>query len=337
MKNKQEHDGRRAPGGKLAGFLPLVLLVIVLGLAACSAGDEPADASEFATPLSNQVALHEDDHSEADHTHLDADEITTQLNVVMVPSEIVVGPNRFAVGLFDAQGQLIHDAQVHFHYYDLRDPDTATLDQEADAQRVQDPEGFTTIFTHDRDFEEPGLWGVEVEVRLPDGNAARQRLGFEIQEDTATLGPGEKVPLLNTLVLDDVDQNPARLTSALEPLLELHRMSLAQALSNNKPTLLLLATPAYCQTRICGPSYEMVSQLYPRYADRLNFVYSEVFNTLPDPAVDGWRPSPVMTAFGLESEPWVIFIDADGTIVYRLEGMFTAEEIERQLQERFGF
>jgi hypothetical protein len=315
----------------------LILMAFALALAACSSGEEAGDASDFVTPLSNEADLHlESEEDGHEHTHLEEDELTGEMRVVMVPSELVAGPNRFAVGLFDAQGGLIHDATVHFHYYDLRDPDKAVYLSHADAARVQDPEGLTTIYTDESDFDLVGLWGVEVEAHLPDGSAASQRIGFEIQADTGTLGPGEKAPLVNTSTLDDVDQNPARLTTAEEPNLALHKVSLAQAVNNGKPTLLLLATPAFCQTRFCGPAYEMVSSLQPGYDDRLNFVYSEVFSALPDPAANGWQPSAAMRAFGLESEPWLFFIDADGTIIYRLEGLFDAAEIERHLQTRLG-
>jgi hypothetical protein len=318
---------------------PITLLLILSALlfAATACGGEAAPAAgDFVTPLSNQVERHEDDHAADEHTHLDPEAITAQLNVVMVPSEMAVGPNRFAVGLFDEEGGLIHDADVHFHYYDLRDPDQAVYESEADARPVQDPEGLTTIYVHDRDFDLAGLWGVEVEVTLPDGSAAKQRLGVEIQEDTASLSPGEQAPPLNTPTLADVGGDLRLLTSAATPNPALHERSLAQALNNGRPTLLLLATPAFCQTRFCGPAYEMVSELQPRYDDRLNFVYSEVFSALPDPAVNGFQPSQAMTAFGLESEPWVYFIDEQGTIAYRLEGLFTADEIEQQLRTRLG-
>ena len=36
---------------------------------------------------------------------------------------------------------------------------------EANAYRVQDPGGLTTIFAHERDFSRAGYWGLEVEIR----------------------------------------------------------------------------------------------------------------------------------------------------------------------------
>ena len=311
-----------------------LLLFLLPAVAACSSSGEE---SVFGAPLSNQTEPH-DDHQDSDgeHTHLDPDEVTGKMSVALVPSEMVVGPNRFAVGLFDEQGNLISDADVHFHYYDLRDPDKAVYESDADAQRIQSPDGLTTIYTHDRDFELPGLWGVEVEARLTNGEAAKQRIGVEILEESPTLSSGDETPYMHTQVLRDVGMDASQLTSAEEPIPALHEQSLDGALDNSKPTLLLFATPAFCETRFCGPAYEIVGELQETYAEELNFVYVEVFDGLPDPGVSGFQASPGAQAFGIQSEPWLYFSDADGTIIYRLEGLFTGAEIEQQLQNRLG-
>jgi hypothetical protein len=43
-----------------------------------------------------------------------------------------------------------------------------------------------------------------------------------------------------------------------------------------------------------------------------------------------------MLAFGLTTEPWLFLIDAEGKIVYRVEGIFTTAEVERHLQALGG-
>lgn len=107
---------------------------------------------------------------------------------------------------------------------------------------------------------------------------------------------------------------------------------MTEALANARPTVFLLATPAFCQTRFCGPAYEMTGELETKYGDEFNFVHVEVFTGLPNPAENEWEQAPVMAAFGLNTEPWIYLIDRDGTVVYRAEGMFTTAEVERHLQ-----
>lgn len=317
----------------------ILLLVVSVLLAACggatagstsSGGQQPQSGGAFETPLPNQVEVHED--SEADHEHVADGEATAQMQVVLVPSELVIGPNRFAVGLFDADGRMVHDAAVHLHYFDLSDPNAPALETEADAHRLQTPDGLTTIFAHERSFDRAGDWGVEVQAEFPDGATAVKRIGFQVLAGSASLRPGDKAPALDTPTAADVKNDLRLLTSASSPNPLFYDLSLAEALESGKPTLLLFATPAFCQTRFCGPDYEIISELQPRYAETVNFIHVEVYTGLPNPAENGWQTAPAMAAFGLSSEPWAFIIDGSGTIVYRVEGLFTADEIERQLQ-----
>jgi hypothetical protein len=253
------------------------------------------------------------------------------MEVALVASELVVGPNRFAVGLFDGKRGVIHDAVVHFHYYDLSDPATPLLESEADATPLQTPDGLTTIFTHEREFKQAGEWGLEVQASFPDGTAAVRRISFEVLADSPTLKPGQSAPALATRTSAEVNHDLSQLSSAPNPNPAFYELSLAEALASGKPTVLLFATPAFCQTRFCGPAYEQASELQSRYGDSFNFVHVEVYTGLPNPAANNWEVAPAMTAFGLTTEPWLYVIDADGTIVYRVEGVFTTAEVERHL------
>jgi hypothetical protein len=136
---------------------------------------------------------------------------------------------------------------------------------------------------------------------------------------------------LKTLTLADVEQDLSLVTSARAPNPALYELSLAEAIANSKPTLLLFATPEFCQTRFCGPAYNTFNNLQKRYGDRLNFIHIEVFAGLPNPANSGFKLAPPVEVFGLQSDPWVFLIDAQGTVLYRVEGLFTTAEIEEQL------
>lgn len=315
----------------------LILTALLLTVVACTPSASPASGEAFATALPNQVDVHrEGQPAGEEHSHLDAAELTGEMQVVVVPTELVVGPNRFAVGLFTEDGTMVHDATVHFHYFDLSDPQQAVLESESDAYRVQSAEGETTVYAHERRFDRAGDWGVEVEARQPDGSAASSRIGFRVVADSESLSPGEPVPALRTPTLADVGQDLGRLSSASEPNPAFYQQSLHQAISSGKPTLLLFATPAFCQTRFCGPAYETTSALQAEYGDQLNFLHVEVFLGLPNPEESGFKLAPSVEVFGLESEPWVFFIDEQGTILYRVEGLFSGAEIERQIKTHLG-
>ncbi len=306
----------------------LIIVVLVLAVAGCGGNEE---AAGFVTAVPNQAVLHEEGDGH-DHAHVDESEATGQLEVVVVPSELVVGPNRFAVGIFDTDGTLVQDAQVHFHYFDLSDPANPVLESEVTAVPIHAPDGYTTIFADERTFDRAGTWGAEIQVRFPDGRADIQRIAFDVLEESISITPGEKAPAITTPTLTDTDGDLSQLTSAAEPNPAFYEMTLTEALSNGKPTVLLLATPAFCQTRFCGPAYEITNALYADYGSNYNFIHVEVFTGLPDPAANGWQYAPVMNAFGLATEPWLFVIDANGTVTYRVEGIFTQDEIARQLE-----
>jgi hypothetical protein len=312
------------------------LLVLVLGLllAACSSSASPTPKAEFGQPLSNRT---DDVHQEGEvHRHIDPEQANAQIQLVLVPSELIVGPNRFAVGIFDQGGDLVHQADVHLHFYDLTDQSNPGFESEADAYPLSTEDGGVTIFAYEREFPRGGLWGVEVEVTFPDGSQAINGIRFSVASDSPSLGPGEKVPPMHTPTLADAGENLGLLSSAETPNPAFYQLSLDQAMSSGKPTLLLFATPAFCQTRFCGPSYEIFSHLEQRFRGKLNFIHVEVFTGLPDPEANNWAVAPAMEQFGLESEPWIFLIGQDGTVLYRVEGVFTQEEIERHLQDELG-
>ncbi|MCG3211483.1 MAG: hypothetical protein FOGNACKC_05129 [Anaerolineae bacterium] len=311
-----------------ANYVWLTLIAVVL--AACSANASAVD-SGFNPALANKTDVH---LADAEHDHLDLP--AANLTVVLVPTELVAGPNRFAVGLFDAKQAMLHDAAVHFRYFDLSDPGQARPETEADARRLQSPDGLVTIFAQERNFDRVGDWGVEIEAQLPDGSTLRNRVGFRVAAESASLTPGEKAPAIDTPTLAAVNRDLSRLTSARQPNPALYQLSLAEAVTNGKPTLLLFATPEFCQTRFCGPAYETFNELQNRYGDQLNFIHVEVFAGLPNPANYGFKLAPAVEAFGLSSDPWLYLLAKNGNVLYRVEGLFTAAEIEQQLQLQLG-
>jgi hypothetical protein len=253
---------------------------------------------------------------------------------VLVPSEVIVGPNRFAIGIFAQGGDMVHVADVHLHFYDLTDHSNPHFESEADAYPLSTERGDVTIFAFDREFSRGGDWGVEVEVTFPDGSEAINGIRFFVAEDSPSIKPGDKAPVIHTPTSEDVYQNLQLISSAETPNPAFYATSLDQSISSGKPTLLLFATPAFCQTRFCGPSYDIFNELYRQYNDDINFIHVEVFTGLPNPALNNYAVSPAMQEFGLESEPWVFLIDKNGTVLYRVEGLFTLDELKKNINTR---
>lgn len=106
-----------------------------------------------------------------------------------------------------------------------------------------------------------------------------------------------------------------------------HTVDLTEALGNGKPTVLLVGTPLYCQTAICGPVLEiMIEELGDR--DDLNVVHAEVYAN-PDEVVSytSADPAPIVTAYELAFEPIIFGARADGTIADRLDLIWDRDEL----------
>ena len=308
----------------------IVILMMGILAGACVPSRGPAPKTEFGEALSNKT---EDVHNEGEvHRHIDPDDATAQIQLVLVPSEVIVGFNRFAVGIFDQGGDLVHDADVHLHFYDMTDHSNPFFESEADAYSLSTERGDVTIFAFDREFDHAGDWGVEVEVTFPDGSEALNGIRFFVTDDSPSIKPGDKAPVIHTPVSSEVDKNLGLLSSAEKPNPAFYETSLDESLSSGQPTLLLFATPAFCQTRFCGPSYELFDELYGIYKDEINFIHVEVFSGLPNPEINNYAVTPAMEQFGLESEPWIFLIDKDGTVLYRVEGLFTTEELHNNVR-----
>lgn len=253
------------------------------GSRAPAAAPAPAPDASFAVPVSNRTDPHAHDVEGGQaHSHLPESGVTETLEVAIVPSELAVGPKRFAVGLFDAQGVAVQDAAVHFHYFDLTDAQEPVLQSEADVTRLQMPDE-TTIFAHERMFAHAGAWGVEVQVHFKDGRTALRRVRFDVVADSPTLKVGARVPAVDTPTAASAHGDLARITSARQPNPAFYATSLAEALDAGAPVVLLFATPAFCMTRFCGPSYETASELQAQFGDRVCFLHVEIYTGLPNP------------------------------------------------------
>ncbi len=295
-----------------------VLLLFAIALTACS-GASPASQGMGVTPRAAPSLAP-----------------SGPMQAVLVPSELVPGENRFAVGLLQANGQMIHDATVHFQYYDLSNPPTPVLESQADATRLETADRLTTIFAHERKFDRTGNWGVVIQAKFLDGTMQTANIGFQVLANSPTLKVGQKMPAVDTPTAASVGDNLKLLTSSTRPNPAFYKTSLKEALQSGKPTLLLLSTPAYCTSRLCGPAYDTTTELQKLYGDKLNYISVEVYTGLPNPAETNWQLNPIMQFLGLQTEPWLYLVDKNGTVAYRVEGLFTADEVEKHIQAVLG-
>jgi hypothetical protein len=118
----------------------------------------------------------------------------------------------------------------------------------------------------------------------------------------------------------------------------MHDVNFADALGK-KPIILLFATPALCQSRVCGPVVDIAEEVKSEHKGEAAFIHMEIYNDnkIGQGCLDGTRLQdqclrPQVLAYHLPTEPWAFAIDKHGKIVDRLEGAFSKSELETALK-----
>lgn len=145
---------------------------------------------------------------------------------------------------------------------------------------------------------------------------------FEVSASTAIPKYGDRMPL----VASPTPSNTQGVTPLCtrEPACPLHDVSL-DTVVGRKPVALLVGTPAYCQTAVCGPTLDV---LLNSRRDGVAFIHAEVWkdNTFAEAA-------PLLSALNIDFEPILFAIRADGTVADRLDVIFDADDVTAALDK----
>jgi hypothetical protein len=177
------------------------------------------------------------------------------------------------------------------------------------------------IYTADVTLPQAGAYLGVVQV----GGKGDASLAFQVQPTSKAPVPGQPAPRAASPTLADpmgVDPICTR-----NPPCPLHDVSLDTTIGAGKPVAVLLATPALCQSRYCGPVLDDLLTLTDQYKDRITFVHVEIYTNL-----SGNETTPTVQAWGIQTEPWLFGVDATGNVVSRLDGAFGHDEQQKLLQ-----
>ncbi len=259
---------------------------------------------------------------------------------VIVSSELAQGPMRFLFSLTDPQNQLIAapDVDVALEFYDTdTDPDAVVFEEEA--RFIWALEGERGLYVADIDFPEAGRWGTRFTATFPDGRTETVRADYDVLEDTRTPSIGETVPSVETPTAESVGDDLRALSTDPDPEPRFYETSVDDALAANEPFVLAFATPAFCQTRTCGPTLETIKEVAAEYPD-LTFINVEPFvmevrdgSLQPVLSAEGQlQQAPWTAAWQLVSEPFVAVVDGSGALQAKFEGVLAADELRDALQ-----
>ena len=245
------------------------------------------------------------------------------------------GRNRLAFGLIDGANRFVYGRTAVYVARRPNAPARGPFLAPADSLEVRPafrsqtsnstPGELKAIYRATVELPRPGRWFVLTVTNLG-GVRYGATADVLVRRDSPIPTVGEPAPRVETPTLASVGGQVERIDTRTPPT-DMHDVSLADVLGR-RPVALLFATPALCQSRVCGPVADIAEQLKAAYGDRVAFIHNEVY--VENDPKRGLRPQ--LAAFGLQTEPWLFTIDARGRVAARLEGAFGVTEFREAVE-----
>jgi hypothetical protein len=263
-----------------------------------------------------------------------------QAGPVLAPSVslLLPGKNRFGFGLFDRSRKQITDAPGAIYIarnensraygpYVARWESLEVKGHYLSKTVATDPNAAKTLYVADVPFRKPGKYVVLGLFRL-DNRLVGAGTTVKVVKSSDVPAVGQMAPKITTPTAASVGGDMSKIDTR-DPHDDMHDVNFADAYGK-RPIVLVFATPALCQSRVCGPVVDIAEQM--RHAlpkDDAAWIHMEIYNN--NQLNDGYRPQ--LQAFHLSTEPWLFTIDRKGKIASRIEGAFSASELEKAVNE----
>jgi hypothetical protein len=182
------------------------------------------------------------------------------------------------------------------------------------------------IFVTRFDIPKPGKYWL---LAQPIGGRKIQAVGNVVVKDKP-VAPDVGDPAVSAETPTLENATIKQLSTSRVPDRELYRSSVKDALAAKVPFVVTFATPAYCQSRTCGPVVDVVSAVRKREAGSdVRFIHVEVYQD-NDPAKgeNQW-----FKEWHLPSEPWVFLVGPDGKVRERFEGTVSVDELDAAVKK----
>lgn len=245
------------------------------------------------------------------------------------------GVNRFSFAVFRLDRTQIRDAKVAIYAapggnlegkaigpFPARIEDLTTEERYRARTTADDPNAATVAYVAEVPLDVEGKWSFGAVVLNDDGT-----YGASVVPTPSLVGQfsgvprvGEKAPVISTPTVDSVG-DVSTIDTRIPPS-DLHEEDFANVVGR-KPVVLLFATPALCQSRVCGPVVDAAEQSKAEWGDQVEYIQMEIYRD--NDMSKGVRPQ--VAAYRLPSEPWLFVIDRNGVVSSVIEGPFSVSEL----------
>lgn len=278
-----------------------------------------------------------------------------QMQAFLASADLYAGaPQQVAIGLVLGDGNLVSfgSADLAFSYVGtaaeptdpqpgpgavavyLPTPGTAegtgspTVTTPSEGRGVYRADGVT--------FDRAGFWQVLVTADVEGLGVQRAQTTFAVRDEPALPAPGRAALATENLTVRSGDVPEAAIDSRATtedriPDPDLHRWTIARAVEEGRPALILFSTPVFCVSRFCGPVTEMVERLAERYGERAVFIHVEIWRDFEDQAINR-AAADWLFRDGELTEPWLFLVGADGEIVQRWSTIWREDEVAAALE-----
>lgn len=258
--------------------------------------------------------------------------------LILAPTQSVYKPgsNRLGFALFDTARKQISDLSAVVYVAPVgggkaRKAVPAKWERLAVKPQFQsrsvasDPDAAKSLYVAQVDLPKAGSYEVLAIARLDGRLVPAASVAGPIKVTTSSKVPdvGDKPPAIDTPTKADAGADIRKIDTRQPPSTQ-HERSFKDVLGK-KPAILLFATPALCQSRVCGPVVDVAEQVKAQRGGDAEFIQQEIFKD--NELSKGYRPQ--VRAFHLPSEPWLFAVDRRGRVVARIEGAFSEAELER--------
>jgi hypothetical protein len=186
-------------------------------------------------------------------------------------------------------------------------------------------------------FDAPGVWQATVSLTL-EGAPLQLSTQFQVNAKPALPAPGQEALHTENLTMSS-DVDPVAIDSRAQdgqpvPDPDLHDTTIAAAVAQHRASLVLFATPVYCQSQFCGPSADGLEELARTGPKDAAYIHVEIWKHFAatggvvNQAAADW-----VYRNGDLTEPWLFLIGRDGTIVDRWGPLFDVQEVMRELRQ----
>ena len=253
---------------------------------------------------------------------------------IFATPDLGLGPNRVGFILTSAEAPIkVPGSRVSSYYVgEAGIEGEGELVEAATASFHPWPYGTRGIYATELTFDRVGEWRLVMSIPSIEGGSSMAELRFPVHEVTEAVGIGRQAPSSKSKTVNDVEGLEELTTGSLKDP-DLYQLAISDALRNGLPTVVVMASPAFCTNAVCGPQVETLKELKDMRKGEANFIHVDIYDNPHEIQGDLSRArlSPTAVEWNLPSPEWTFVMDQTGVVTHRFEGYATLEELAAAL------